>query len=82
VDREVLAPSPHTPRTNLARWGEGCKPYVGGLRLPGVLSNIARFGEEVEKSRALQKRLAYARFSHAAYAFCVFNRDDDLSALW
>ena len=24
--REVLAPSPHTPRTNLARWGEGCKP--------------------------------------------------------
>jgi hypothetical protein len=33
VDREVLAPSPHTPRTNLARWGEGCKPYVGGLRL-------------------------------------------------
>jgi hypothetical protein len=50
--------------------------------LPGVLSNIARFGEEVEKSRALQKRLAYARFSHAAYAFCVFNRDDDLSALW
>jgi hypothetical protein len=48
--------------------------------LPGVLSNIARFGEEVEKSRALQKRLAYARFSHAAYAFCVFNRV--LSRTW
>jgi hypothetical protein len=33
--------------------------------LPGVLSNIARFGEEVEKSRALQKRLAYARSWYA-----------------
>lgn len=66
--REVLVPSPHTPRTprtNLARWGEGCKPYVVASDLPGVLSNIARFGEEVEKSRALQKRLAYARSWYA-----------------
>ena len=63
--REVLAPSPHTPRTNLARWGEGCKPYTVAPDLPSVLSNIARFGEEVEKSRALQKRLAYARSWYA-----------------
>jgi hypothetical protein len=53
------------PLTNLARWGEGCKPYVVASDLPGVLSNIARFGEEVEKSRALQKRLAYARSWYA-----------------
>src|SRR6202035_2567699 len=63
--REVLAPSPHTPRTNLARWGEGCKPYVVASDLAGVLSNLARFGEEVEKSHALQKRLAYARSWYA-----------------
>ena len=66
--REVLHPSPHTPRTprtNLARWGEGCKSYVVASDLPGVLSNIARFGEEVEKSHALQKRLAYARSWYA-----------------
>jgi hypothetical protein len=59
--REVLAPSPHPPRSNLARWGEGCKPYTVASDLLSVRSNIARFGEEVEKSRALQKRLAYAR---------------------
>jgi len=63
--REVLAPSPHTAGTNLARWGEGCKPYTVASGLPSVLSNIARFGEEVEKSRALQKRLAYARSWYA-----------------
>ena len=63
--REVLAPSPHTPSTNLARWGEGCKPYVVASDLTGVLSNIARFAEEVGKSRALQKRLAYARSWYA-----------------
>ena len=48
--REVLAPSPHTPRTNLARWGEGCKPYVVASDLPGVLSNIARFGEKLRRA--------------------------------
>jgi hypothetical protein len=63
--REVLAPSPHTPRSNLARWGEGCKPYTVASDLLSVRSNIARFGEEVEKSRALQKRLAYARSWYA-----------------
>jgi hypothetical protein len=63
--REVLAPSPHTPNSNLARWGEGCKPYVVASDLTGVLSNIARFAEEVGKSRALQKRLAYARSWYA-----------------
>ena len=54
-----------TPPTNLARWGEGCKPYAVVSDLPSVLSNIARFGEEVDKSRALQKRLAYARSWYA-----------------
>ena len=66
--REVLAqPShtPHTPRANLAHWGEGCRPYVVTSDLSGVLSNIARFREEVERSRALQKRLAYARSWYA-----------------
>jgi len=63
--REVLAPSPHTARTNLAHWGQGCRPYVVASDLPGVLSNIARFSEEVEKSRALQRRLAYARSWYA-----------------
>ena len=51
-----------TPPTNLARWGEGCKPYAVASDLPGVLTNIARFGEEVEKSHALQKRLAWRDF--------------------
>jgi hypothetical protein len=66
--REVLAqPSqtPHTPRANLAHWGEGCRPYVVTSDLPGVISNIARFREEVERSSALQKRLAYARSWYA-----------------
>ena len=68
--REVLTPSPQassppTPRTNLARWGQGCRPYVVASDLPGVLSNIARFGDEVGKSHALQKRLAYARSWYA-----------------
>jgi hypothetical protein len=66
--REVLAPqprSPQTPRTNLAHWGEGCRLYAVASDLPGVLSNIARFGKEVERSRALQKRLAYARSWYA-----------------
>jgi hypothetical protein len=66
--REVLAPpprAPQTPRSNLAHWGEGCKLYVVVSDLPCVLSNIARFREEVERSRALQKRLAYARSWYA-----------------
>ena len=66
--REVLAQppqTPHTPRANLAHWGEGCRPYVVTSDLPGVLSNITRFREEVERSRALQKRLAYARSWYA-----------------
>jgi hypothetical protein len=66
--REVLAqPSrtPHTPRANLAHWGEGCRSYAVTSDLSGVLSNIARFREEVERSRALQKRLAYARSWYA-----------------
>src|ERR1700693_1402487 len=63
--REVLAQPSRTPRANLAHWGEGCRPYVVTSDLPGVLSNIARFREEVERSRALQKRLAYARSWYA-----------------
>jgi hypothetical protein len=66
--RQVLAPqprAPQTPRTNLAHWGEGCRLYAVASDLPGVLSNIARFGIEVERSRALQKRLAYARSWYA-----------------
>src|SRR5580698_10010497 len=66
--REVLAqPSrtPHTPRANLAHWGEGCRSYAVTSDLSGVLFNIARFREEVERSRALQKRLAYARSWYA-----------------
>jgi hypothetical protein len=67
--REVLAPVPQassqTPRTNLARWGQGCRPYAVASDLSAVLSNIARFDEEVRKSRALQKRLAYARSWYA-----------------
>jgi hypothetical protein len=54
-----------TPPTNLARWGDGCKPYAVASDLPSVLSNIARFGEEVDRSRTLQKRLAYARSWYA-----------------
>jgi len=68
--REVLGPAPQpsapqAPRTNLARWGQGCRPYAVASDLAGVLSNIARFGEEVKNSRALQKRLAYARSWYA-----------------
>lgn len=63
--REVLAPSPHTPRTNLARWGQGCRPYAVASDSKGVLSNIARFAQEVGKSSPLQKRLAYARSWYA-----------------
>ena len=62
--REVLTQSSqasHTPRTNLAHWGEGCRPYVVTSDLPGVISNVARFREEIERSSALRKRLAYAR---------------------
>lgn len=66
--REVLAPQPRSPqtaRTNLAHWGEGCRLYAVASDLRGVLSNIARFGKEVERSSALQKRLAYARSWYA-----------------
>jgi|SRR5947209_7754657 len=66
--REVLASQPRsaqTPRANLAHWGEGCRLYAVASDLRGVLSNIARFGTEVERSRALQKRLAYARSWYA-----------------
>jgi hypothetical protein len=66
----LVARRTDTPPTNLARWGEGCKPYAVASDLPGVLTNIARFGEEVEKSHALQKRLAYARAWYAC-------QDDD-----
>lgn len=66
----LVARRTDTPPTNLARWGEGCKPYAVASDLPNVLANIARFGEEVDNSRALQKRLAYAR---SWYAY----QDDD-----
>jgi len=68
--RDVLAPpaqacEPQVPRANLARWGQGCRPYAVASDLAGVISNIARFGDEVRKSHALQKRLAYARSWYA-----------------
>jgi hypothetical protein len=66
--REVLAPQPRSPRTartNLAPWGEGCRLYAVASDFGGVLSNIACFGTEVERSHALQKRLAYARSWYA-----------------
>jgi hypothetical protein len=45
--------------------GDALWPYVVAEDVAGVLSNIAPFGEEVEKSHALQKRLAYARSWYA-----------------
>jgi len=67
--REVLVPpqaaSLQASRTNLARWGQGCRLYGVAPDLAGVLSNIARFSGEVKKSRPLQKRLAYARSWYA-----------------
>jgi hypothetical protein len=52
------------PRTNLARSGEG--PYAVASDLQSVLLNITRFGAELQKSAALQKRLAYVRCWYAS----------------
>jgi hypothetical protein len=52
-------------RTNIARFGMGCRMYVVASNPQNVLANIARFGEEVERNLALQKRLAYARAWYA-----------------
>jgi hypothetical protein len=65
VRETLVSGMPRTSRTNLARFGEGCKPYAVVSDLPNVLSNIARFGDEVANSTALQKRLAYARSWYA-----------------
>jgi hypothetical protein len=59
--RQALASG--KPRTNLARFGEG--PYAVASDLQSVLLNIARFGAELQKSAALQNRLAYARCWYA-----------------
>jgi hypothetical protein len=65
--RQALASGkPENPRTNLARLGE--EPYAVASDLESVLLNIARFGAELQKSAALQKRLAYARCWYACQA--------------
>jgi hypothetical protein len=52
-------------RTNIARFGMGCRMYAVASNPQNVLANIARFRKEVEQNKALQKRLAYARAWYA-----------------
>jgi len=63
VGQALPSGNPENPRTNLARSGE--EPYAVVSDLQSVLLNIARFGTELQKSAALQKRLAYARCWYA-----------------
>jgi hypothetical protein len=52
-------------RTNIARFGMGCRMYAVVCDAENVLANIARFEDEIKQSHALQKRLAYARAWYA-----------------
>jgi hypothetical protein len=63
VRQGLASGNPENPGTNLARSGE--EPYAVVSDLQSVLLNIARFGTELQKNAALQKRLAYARCWYA-----------------
>jgi len=62
--RQALASGkPRNLRASLSLLDE--EPYAVASDLQGVLLNIARFGAELQKSAALQRRLAYARCWYA-----------------
>ncbi len=65
VKEALVSGTRQNPRTNLARFGYGCRPYAVASDLQSVVLNVARFGGELQKSTALQKRLAYARCWYA-----------------
>jgi hypothetical protein len=63
VRQDLASGSPENLRTNFARSSEERHALVSDLQ--SVLLNIARFATELQKSAALQKRLAYARCWYA-----------------
>jgi hypothetical protein len=60
-----MSSTPAAQRTNIARFGMGCRMYTVVSDPENVLANIARFEDEIKQSHALQKRLAYARAWYA-----------------
>src|SRR5947209_20113108 len=60
-----MSSSPPAQRTNIARFGMGCRMYAVVSDPENVLANIVRFEDEIKQSHALQKRLAYARAWYA-----------------